>query len=303
MGRASFSMVCKPIAICITAFAFLPMRAVNATEARATPTEQAAGPAANASDASSNDFGWMLGTALINKPVYAGSNAREWEVRPLWSVQYKRLTLTGPRGSIGRTFANDDGGNVGARFSLFEYDRFRFNVGFRLDSGRKSGDDPLLRGLPDIKQRAIYSLNGSYRLSDQWSTFASFSSDLRSSETGSMFGLGVNHTMRVAPRWMWSNAAVVNIADNHFMQRYHGVDLVPPGSTLTVFQPSSGVRDVSGSSTLRYQIGRHWVAFGSVGIGRLLGDAAQSPLTTSKQQTTFLLGVSYNGGSWAQPSR
>jgi MipA family protein len=242
-----------------------------------------------------DDFEWMLGAAAINKPAYVGADSRIWEARPLWSVRYKRLTFSGPRASVGRTFADDSATAAGASYALFQRDRFRFNIGFRLDGGRKASDDPKLSGLPDIKRRGIYSLNSQYKLTDALTASASFASDVRSTETGSTFSLGLGYSKRVAPRWMWSTNLNATFADHHYMQVYHGVSTVPRGSTLTLFEPGGGIRDVGVSTTLRYQFDRRWVGFASVSSFRLLDDAAKSPLTNAKQQTSFLFGVAYNG--------
>lgn len=248
--------------------------------------------------ATSRRFEWMIGAAALNTPTYAGASDRIWKMRPLWSVRYGRFTVTGPRANIGRTFADESASSAGVNASLFETDRLRASIGFRVDGGRKSGVDPILRGLPDVERRALYSLNLSYKLSEQWAANASFASDLRSAETGSTFRLGVNHSKRFAERWIWANGAAITYADRHYMEKFHGVATPPAGSTLSSFDPSAGLRDVGMNSTLRYQLDRNWVAFGSASIARLVGDAAKSPLTTTKHQSTLMLGIAYNGVNW-----
>lgn len=281
------------IALCQPLFAQLPSLG-ESEEDDLLMREQTRNPEPNPSAR----FEWMVGGAVLNTPTYSGASDRVWKLRPLWSVRYGRFTVTGPRANIGRTFADESASSAGVNAALFQTDRFRASIGFRVDGGRKSGVDPILRGLPDVERRALYSLNLGYKLTEQWSASASFASDLRSAETGSTFRLGVGHTKRLGERWIWANGAAITYADHHYMEKFHGVAVPPPGSTLTKFDPSAGLRDVGLSSTVRYQLDRNWVAFGSASVGRLVGDAAKSPLTTTKNQSTLMLGVAYNGSSW-----
>ncbi len=252
---------------------------------------------ARAEDASPTRIEWLLGAALLNTPAYVGSDRRVWKPRPLWSVRYGRFALTGPRAGVGRSFAEDSPSVAGASAALYETDRVKLALGLRLDSGRKSGDDPLLAGLPDLNRRALYSLNTRYVANDNWSLNASVSGDVRSTETGMTFSTGVAHRTRLAPRWLWSSSINATLADRHYLSRFHGVASVPPGSTLTVFEPRAGLRDIGVNTTVRYQFNRSWVGFGALGSTRLLGDAARSPLTTIKQQSSLMIGFAYNHGS------
>jgi MipA family protein len=249
-------------------------------------------------DSTGSSFSWLLGPALLNTPAYSGADSRIWKRRVLASVRWGRFSFNGPRAGIARSFSDGGSEVAGASASLIERPRFRLNLGLRLDSGRKSGDDPTLAGLPDIKRRVTYSLGSTLSLTEYWSASATLSSDIKSTETGTVFSLGTGTSRRIAPNWIVGVNASASYADNHFMKIYYGVPSnLPPGSTLTPYSPSAGFRDVGVSASIRHQLGRHWVGFGQMGFGYLIGPAADSPLTQQRRQVSYMMGLAYNSNA------
>jgi outer membrane protein len=245
-----------------------------------------------------SNFSWLLGPALLNTPAYSGAGTRKWKGRILASVRWGRFSFNGPRAGIARSFSDGGSEVAGASASLIERPTFKLNLGLRLDSGRKSGDDPALAGLPNIKRRATYTLGGTLNLTEYWSASATVSSDVKSTETGTVFSLGTGTSRRIAPNWIIGLNSSVSYADNHFMQIYYGVPQnLPPGSTLRPYSPGAGLRDIGVSASIRHQLGRHWVGFGQVGVGYLIGPAADSPLTQQRRQVSYMMGVAYNSNA------
>lgn len=249
-------------------------------------------------DDTPSSFSWLLGPAILNTPAYSGSDTRKWKGRILASVRWGRFSFNGPRAGIARSFSDGGSEVAGASASLIERPTFRVNFGLRLDSGRKAGDDPELAGLPDIKRRVTYSLGSTLNLTEYWSATATLASDIKSTETGTVFSLGTGTSRRIAPNWIVGLNGSVSYADNHFMKIYYGVPQnLPPGSTLTPYAPSAGFRDIGVSASIRHQLGRHWVGFGQMGLGYLIGPAAESPLTKQRRQISYMMGVAYNSNA------
>ncbi len=78
------------------------------------------------------------------------------------------------------------------------------------------------------------------------------------------------------------------------MRSYYGVT---PAESLAsgypVFTPSAGVRDVSIGTGFRTEINPRWVALWGGSMGKLLGPAAKSPLTTATKQWGLNAGIAW----------
>jgi MipA family protein len=81
-------------------------------------------------------------------------------------------------------------------------------------------------------------------------------------------------------------------AGDRYLQAWYGV--TPEQSVASgyrVYTPSAGLRDAGVSATYRIEINPQWAAFASSSASRLLGPAAESPLTTQRNGWALSAGI------------
>ena len=97
--------------------------------------------------------------------------------------------------------------------------------------------------------------------------------------------------MSVGPR--------VYLASDDYMDTYFGVTAAEAATSgLPAFDPDGGVKGVGVEAEARYALTRHWAIRGKAGYERLLGDAADSPISRagSRDQFNAALGLTYRFG-------
>jgi outer membrane scaffolding protein for murein synthesis (MipA/OmpV family) len=78
------------------------------------------------------------------------------------------------------------------------------------------------------------------------------------------------------------------------MQTYFGVDAIQAArSGYAIYRPSSGLRDVRVGSSLTYAFDPRSAMTAAVDFNRLLGDAADSPLTRRRGVASAVLVYTY----------
>ncbi len=267
----------------ILALALLPLAVVAQAGDVAPPTQpDAAAP-----------LSYALGLTVIDSPTYAGSAGREQKLRPLWSVRYGRYRLSGSRSSglLGPTTPER---GSGATADLIEGPRWTLGLGLRFDNGRSSSDDPALAGLPDIRRTLRARLNSNVKLGAGLSTSMSYSTDLLGRGGGAQLGWSLGYAW--AP-WAQATASVgvgATWADRQHMQTYFGVTpAVAQASGRTAFAAGAGLSDLQAGAALQVPLGGHWVLMGGLGLTRLQGDAAASPLTRRASGATASVALAW----------
>lgn len=105
-------------------------------------------------------------------------------------------------------------------------------------------------------------------------------------ELGADYAVDVTRdlTLRGGPRASFASA--------EFMDYAFGVNAVEAGRTgKSAFDPSGGFKSVGVEIGADYRFNEQWSASGSAGWNRLVGEAASSPLTDSKDQFTVSIGL------------
>ncbi|MFD1786758.1 MipA/OmpV family protein [Sphingomonas floccifaciens] len=111
--------------------------------------------------------------------------------------------------------------------------------------------------------------------------------------------VGADYVQRDGNRWLWSIGPRVTLGDAKYARAYFGVT---PRETLATgiasYRPESMVM-VGGTSSLLYQFTPRWGAFGYGKYDRIVGAAADSPVTRlfgSRNQWSAGGGISYTFG-------
>lgn len=236
---------------------------------------------------------FVLGATLMSSAEYFGSDRSETKLRPLWAYQYGRWRLSSSRASAVLGFATDAPG-PGASAELLSTKDWRVGAAFRFDSGRKASDSPYLTGLPDVERTLRGRVYASHTINQQWSLGGNLSQDLLGRGGGTLAGIDLGYRRWIAPRVEWTSGLGVTLANKRNMTTYFGISgehAIQSG--LRPFAPGAGVRDVHLGTGLTTALTPHWIAFGNLGASRLLGDAADSPLTHRANGLNASVGIAY----------
>jgi MipA family protein len=243
-----------------------------------------------------SNFGYQIGLAVVNGPVYAGAAANDTSFKPVWSLRYGRFRLTSSRASL---IERDRGQGVisGASMELGEFNRWRFDAALRVDSGRNSADSPRLSGLPDIETTLRGRLTASYKVTVDTSLDFGLASDLLGRAGGTTLGMDLTRRIELGPGWRWSLGGGLGLADATYMRSYHGTPASLATTTgQTAYVPGAGLHDLRLGTGLTWQVAPSWRLGSMLVLNHLLGPAADSPLTEQASGVTLTLGLVYSGG-------
>jgi MipA family protein len=223
-----------------------------------------------------------LGVGAALRPTFEGSDRSI--VRPLPVIALRwRDTISIGEGGLSATL---------------HYKKFRFGGGLTFDAGRKdhssggifeSGDDRLM-GLGTIKASPGFRAFVSTRVS-----LVNFEvSAVKSLNHGVTGTLGLSVPLPLGKKLLLMPHVRATWADGNYMQTYFGV--TPVQSAASIFSPfnaGGGFKDVRGGVNLIYSFNRHWFAGADVGVTRLMGDAAASPISISDTNVTVMALTGY----------
>ena len=232
-------------------------------------------------------FEGAVGLTLRHGPAFPGSSDLGFHLTPAGFLRYGRISLTGSGGFTTR--AADDV-ERGLAAELTRRGKFRVSLGLRFDPGRSASDSPQLAGMGDIRSTLRARWSARWDPNVDWRLTAGVSSDLLG-RGGGVFG-----DVGATRRWVWGQGESfalgvgLSAAGHRYMQNWHGVTSAQAlSSGLVAFEPGSGLRDLQLSAVWRTEFqawGQPFGAFVGAGHTRLLGSAADSPLTRKREFST-----------------
>jgi outer membrane scaffolding protein for murein synthesis (MipA/OmpV family) len=233
-----------------------------------------------------------IGLLVRHGPTFAGSQGDALRASPAGFLRIGRYTLTG---SGGFTTVADESVERGLAAEISRRGRLRLSLGLRLDRGRDAADDAELTGLGAVRRTVRARLGARWDADDHWRVGAGLSVDALGR------GQGAFGDVSVARRWALGNgdslwlAASVSAASRQHLQAWHGVTPSQSvASGLPVFEAHAGWRDAHLSATWRAEYtlgGKRLGTYLGLDRMRLLGAAAQSPITRRREATTLSAGM------------
>lgn len=243
----------------------------------------------------------ILGAAIVVKPTYEGG--RRQRVIPIPMIIPK--------------FSSEDDANP----SMFK--KIRRRVKFRglddvrikairrgavevggvigYNTGRDEDDGDRLRGLGDVD--GGLNLGGYVGLHAGSVLFdAALLSQVTGDDTGFQIRVGAETEKQISRRVSLVARIGTTFASDDYMSEYFGITPLQATRSaigLPVFRASSGIKDVHLELAARIDIGERWTAKVGGRYGRLLSDAADSPLIESENQWSGTVGLGrkfYLGG-------
>lgn len=264
--------------------------------ARAESTDGAPAPEATPVDedrlpAARRSWDAAIGGVLVYAPDFAGSDNQRLRLNPGFYLRYGRVSIATRSGFRS---AGDPSERAGLRIDLSPSERLRFAVGLRYDAGRQESGSEGLKGMGDVPSTVRVRMMGSYRLGDGWSAGSAVLLDALGRGGGWQGDVSAGREMRFNADTTWSFGAALAFAGDRHLQTYFGVtDEQATRTGYPVYEPRSGLRDISAHVNARTELGGSWHAFYGANVSRLLGPAAASPLTRQPNAWGLNAGLVY----------
>lgn len=252
-----------------------------AAMAPAIAEEQAGQTASEETDAS-GEWHVILGAGFGIETAYEGSDETAYQPLPLVIISWRDIITLGP-----------DSLAVNSP----EYGPITGALSLGYNPGRDEDDSDDLDGLGDIDPTAQVGLDVNIALGNLASSAVSFAIALRQD-----IGEGNGLTVEAGPSLGWSVSERVGVeieastiwASSGHMEDYFGISANQSiSSGLDAFDADAGVKRLDLSIGAQWQISDHWLAIGGTGLGYLIGDAADSPITEQELQPSIFLALGY----------
>ena len=243
------------------------------------------------------ESGWSLtlGGAAIVKPKYEGSD--EFETIPI-PIIIPKFSDT----------IEDDGSaitQVRKRVNFRGLDDIRIRIlgGERLQAGAVTGyitkrdqnDGPLLRGLGDIDGGLVAGAYTGFTLG-AFQFDAAILEKVTGDDAGPEYRFGVETTRHVTERAEIGLRVGTTFASDDYMQTYFGVTPAQSRNSkagLPAYAPDAGIKDVFVAVGASIDLSDRWLLKAGARYGRLLGDAADSPVVETADQVSGTIGLGY----------
>lgn len=243
------------------------------------PFQTGPGPSSSWLDTVNEQFAeWhvVLGAGFQVEPKFEGSEDLEISPVPMFSADFGEYVSVDPSGVDIKTL---------------DYNGFTVTGHLGYDSGRDDDDANHLDGLGDIGAGAVLGVNLGY----ETGPFA-FETSLEKIVGGSD-GLTATFGAQYAvdfDRFTFSIGPSITWADSNYMESYFGVtDRRSVKSGLSSFDADAGFKRVDLDASATYMMTDHWLIRGEVGLGYLIGDAADSPVSEQSFQPSTMFTIGY----------
>ena len=254
-----------------------------------------AGAAAHAAEPvlleASRDY--LVGASLASSAGHVGETEQRLSLRPLWALQIGRFRLATGRASsllsVGREPVDP-----GLSTVLATTNGWRLSTSLQYDEGRQSGTDPLLMGLPRVRDTLRGRASASLALSPRWNWSVSGSQDLLGRDGGFYLNTGLNYRYPVSGQTYWDLGLSGVWGTDVYRQTHYGIS--PDAALATGRAPyhlGGGWDSVSLGWSMTTALNRRWVAFGGLNLSQLQGAAARSPLVGRQTVYGATLGLAY----------
>lgn len=236
------------------------------------------GPVQGSVRKSQSDWRVSLGGGARMGPKYEGSDEMKISAMPFFGLSWRDYVFLD--------------GMQGLGVNAIRTRRFRLGLAVGYAPGRDQDDSDRLQGLGDIDPAARVRLFGAYSLGPVRLS-ANISRDFGGSD-GFQIRPQVMVPFPLSKKVRLMSGVSVTWADSNYMESYFGVT---PGqsvlSGLPTFDADAGFKSVAFQFGVNWDLTERWFARASVGVGHLLGDAADSPITESHVQPSVGLFVGY----------
>lgn len=218
----------------------------------------------------------VLGGGALVAPKYEGSDEFDVQPIPFVTASFGEHVTVDPRG---------------VSVNLYSLGDLTFSGQLGYDTGRKESDSEHLEGLGDIDMGAVVGGTLTYEFGPA-EVYGSLSRIVGGSDgLQAEFGAKLSHDME---RFRFSAGVSATWADETHMQAYFGVTAAQAArSGLPKYDIGAGFKRVDLELAATYAVTETWLVRGEVGVGYLLGEAADSPVVQEAFQPSVMILLGY----------
>jgi outer membrane scaffolding protein for murein synthesis (MipA/OmpV family) len=211
---------------------------------------------------------------------YSGSDAPRASVKPELEYLWANGWFAGTNRGVGYNFSKDP--------------TLQYGLGLGVDFGRKESATGALAGMGSIDSKVEYGAFLNYAPDRHWRLSSLLRYGSGDAGQGLSANFGANYAMDIAPKWRLDLGVSTTWANSQYMQSYFGVNATQSQqSGHAEYSPAAGLRDVSSSLNLSYQVTPEISVTGGLKAISLVGDARNSLIVTSPQSVSGSLTVGY----------
>lgn len=228
---------------------------------------------------------WQVnaGLAFESRPLYEGTNTYRELGGPVIDIRFRDEWFASTGEGLGYNFVRGE--------------NYRVGVAVGYDFGRYSHDDLVhLKGLGDVTAAPVMKVFGSYVISKEFPLVLRW--DVRQFAGGADGQTADVEAYLPLPgssdRFVMLAGPSVTFASPSHMQTLFGVDGNQAlASGYRAYQAHAGASSAGFGFTATRFLGMHWFVHLDLALNRLLGSAAQSPITQETLQNAGVLAVGY----------
>ena len=227
-----------------------------------------------------------LGGGLAVVPRYPGSDRHETRFFPVISFSVGRLFVGGDPGG-------GEGGGVGMRLFGDRHWTLGFALSADFGKAREESDDPRLQGLGDIDGTVRATLFAVYQY--RWlAVRAGVSPDIGGENQGTLTRFDIFGRYAATDRLIFSAGPGLTWASGQYARTFFAIDAEQSArSGLPQYEAGRGVSNVRASIGATYLLTKSWTAGARAARAKLVGDAADSPVTAARWQDALAVFLNY----------
>jgi len=248
--------------------------------------ENPVGPAINGQQASkdtatpASDWTVSVGASVVTGPKYPGSSSRLVIPIPAWEIDYKNRFFSKGLDFAGVYFLNDESWKLGSALS---YDI----------TDRRHQADGRLKGLGDVNSTLRAKVFAEHTMS-LFTLAVAAAQDIAGNGQGLLLSLDASCAIPFIEPWFFSFGPGITWSNGEYAHTFFGVTRSQSArSGLPAFDADPGLMDVHFNAVVSYSITERWTVSGVLGLARLTGSAADSPITQTKYQETGVISLEY----------
>jgi outer membrane protein len=217
----------------------------------------------------SEDNTTLLGAGAYAIPVYPGSGVVE--IRPVPVIDLTAWNRLFVRSGYGA--------------GIYLWHKPGSDAGISVDADllhRYTADDTRLSGLADVGKTARANVFITRRCAWMDAT-VKLSTDIGGEGHGTVVDIELAKLHTITPQLGVRSGVGTTWTNRHYMRTFFGIDAEQSArSGLPMFCANRGISSVRLFFSARYEIRPRWQVSGQTYVGRLLGDAADSPITQKR---------------------
>lgn len=226
-----------------------------------------------------SDWQVSIGAFSFIGPEYEGSNDYDVGGFPIIDIRWRDNVFLNVQDGLG--------------VDLFKNRKFTLSTSIGIAGGRDEDVSDDLNGLGDIDAGAAAIVKGEFRHKG-FALSSRYSRQISGEDTGYLVDFGLGYTIKSQSGWILKPGLSASYASGEYMDKFFGINAAQAAASgLDATDVDAGFKSVGTGLSAGYPLDRHWTFLSRASYKRMVGDAADSPVTKDKDQFTFGIGISH----------